>query len=337
MSVRKLYWKPAVLFVILISSVSSQQVLTERGVSSICGTSVTYWGFHADGSDVYAIIEKYTEDVWHYSVNDTVWLDSGCAIVEAIDTAENTATIRALPNVVGTRDEALVGRWGDGNVVNDKSIVSVLNVTESSAEFRIFETPRRKVFTYENDTIILDGDKLVYMNLYEESFTYVNCRSVIMDTVVDLRMEYFYLWKHFPFGESVYIRGGVTDGTVMHIHIRHDDVQVDEHLYLTGVTDSTDVIMVPGETITNPYENSRMTLEWTYSVGDYEYGQAVGLRVEDAENTNAFVFKKTGKVFEKVTRFDFVYNLLGRKLITAPRKTKFELVRKTKAGKLKIR
>jgi hypothetical protein len=322
------------LLPLIVISAFAQQEISPRGVTSHGGTSFTYWGFHAQDTKTYALIEKYAEDVWHYAVNDTMWLDTDAVVIKGIDTVANKATIEIVADSSGrTRDSCLVGTWETGYIVGNNSILSVLHIDESTVSCRVYDTPLQKMFVFENDTVIFQGNKVTYIHFYEESLPIVNCRNIIFkDTVIDLMMSSFYLNKRCDLN-PIWISGRI-NGAELKLTIEYNDKDVVEYLSLAPATDSIDITLRINETMQNPFDSTALTLQWICNRGESGPGNALGLRIVKGSSTT-FAFFPNKKVAPKNEPFskENRHDILGRRLgVSLQNNPNLSIRKKTKTG-----
>jgi hypothetical protein len=324
------------LFIVFLQLQSVALLLEPGRVHSFGGTTFIYLGFNLEDSKPFAIIEAYNEDIWHYSIGDTMWLDSAALIVQNINTQNNTADVLLIPEIVGKRDSNLTGARGNGVIIQEKSIVKILNSIDNAITFRVYSTGINKVYSFENDTITIANNKICRIHIYEEGLPIVNCRNIISeDTLIPIKLGYFYLKKSCV-NNPLWINGYM-QGLEIRVQIEFDDKKTTEYLHFCGNADSTDISINLNESKINPYDSTTMKVEWLFNSSSSGSIVAVGLNIINHNTTSITKSKFQEKNEVSITKYyeNGNYNLLGQTFYNTSKKSALIIKNKKKFNLLR--
>ena len=302
-------------------------LLCFSGISVGAANRVSYFGYHVSNDTIYAVfritgneILGYPFDVWHYTVNDTVWSDTGGYVITAIDTAANRVTLDTLSNnsTGKTRVSELVGLISDSStIILDGSIIRITAITKASVSLRLFKVPHEKKYAGDDDTVTISGSSLSGIHTVENELIMEECRELIIpDTSIDNVLWCFFFNRICD--EKISRYRITPSGINLMISLMHDYsamVLMDTVTFI-GDIDSTDIIVNLGETATVPYDGTAITPVWLMNEDYSIYARAAGFRLVEGNDVtvdrSSPSLKSGAKVLPGKSGSAAVVNLLGR-------------------------
>jgi hypothetical protein len=215
-------------------------------------------------STEYGVFNIGNGNHWSYKKNDLLYLDSSTIKIIEINHDSNSAVIAEVSYTPQKSDTLFMGIWRENGpyAVLEKSSMKLIANTASTATFRYYNLGYRKIFSFDNDTCIIEGRKLTYLHINDESLPIVNCRNItIRDTLITLN-QYYFRARPPCISDRIHIDGEI-NGCILEITIELDDYHITKYMFLQGDVDSSDITLSLNDSYIDQKNGTSVTLSWS--------------------------------------------------------------------------
>lgn len=275
---------------------------------------IALYSIYVYNSTEYSIFHLGNGNYWHYKEGDLIHLDSSTVKILDVDPVENNVSITEVDFIPFQSDTSFKGYWvGNGGYgVFEKSTLKMISNTLNSATFTYYKMNSSKEFTSGEDTCIIEGTKLIYLHIVEQTLPVVNCRDIIIrDTAIDFT-DYRFSIKLSCFSEIINISGALK-GSDFKIEIKTGEYIETEYLLYNGQIDSATITLSLGETYIDLNSNVSFTLDWSSAKDFLTY---VGFKIYPYSSNliNNYNSIQINQTHNSISCNVYYFNLLGKKI-----------------------